>query len=177
MGRLRHALNEDAGVESAYQRTKARCSFLQRMVETNFSTSGPMLNDIVEHCVFDVKYMADLFDNHNQKLGSVVALLPETIQRQVTIMAPEDIKHAWEYKILEGSRRRANKVQDPDYERGGRQSMSRCPGDFPSFTCTPSIADTGCSPDPILVIDHSTVILCTYEVMPRPAFFARILRH
>lgn len=63
------------------------------MVEANFSTSGPMLNDIVEHCVFDVKYMADLFDNHNQKLRSMVALLPEIIQRQVKIMAPEDTKH------------------------------------------------------------------------------------
>ena len=91
-----------------------------------------MLNDIIEYCVFDVKYMADLFDNYNQKLGNVVALLPETMQRKVNIMAPEDIKHTWEYKILEGSRRRANEVQDPDYERGGWQSMSRCPGAFSS---------------------------------------------
>ena len=129
-----------------------------------------MLNDIVEYCVFDVKYMADLFDNYNQKLGNVVALLLETMQRKVNIIAPEDIKHTWEYKILEGSRRRANEVQDPDYERGGWQSMSRCLGPFLLVTCTPSIADTGCSPDPILAIDHSTIIVCTYEVMPSPAF-------
>ena len=52
-----------------------------------------MLNDIVEFCVFDVKYMADLFDNYNQKLGNVVALLPEIMQWKVNIMAPEDTKH------------------------------------------------------------------------------------
>ncbi|KAK3174850.1 hypothetical protein OEA41_002096 [Lepraria neglecta] len=105
------------------------------MAEANCSTSGPMLNDIVEYRVFDVKYMADLFDNYNQKLGNVVVLLPEIMQLKVNIMAPEDIKHTWEYKILEGFRRRANEVQDPNYERGWH-----------------------------------TIIVCTYEVMPTPAF-------